>query len=255
MKKRRYWTDEEDNYLLDKAGSVSSQTMADNLGRTKIAVDTRMYKLGIGDIRVATGMITANQLSNIVNIDDKTVYMWIRESGLKATHKRIRDKGKFFLIKPSDFWEWADKNRNRINFSKIEPKILLPEPEWFEEQRKKDYHEIPRRRKAVWSKQEEAKLIDLFKINYSISAIAEELGRSEHAIQRKISKLRSSGQMLRCCIQIKWTDKEIAMMLELEEQGLTDKEIACELGREKDHIVRKRQLMRKHGQYQGYKNR
>ena len=137
MKKRRYWTDEEDNYLLDKAGSVSSQAMADNLGRTKIAVDTRMYKLGIGDIRVATGMITANQLSNIVNIDDKTVYMWIRESGLKATHKRIRDKGKFFLIKPSDFWEWADKNRNRINFSKIEPKILLPEPEWFEEQRRR----------------------------------------------------------------------------------------------------------------------
>ena len=61
--------------------------------------------------------------------------------------------------------------------------------------------------------------------------------------------------MPKCCIQIKWTDKEIAMMLELEEQGLTDKEIACELGRDKDHIVCKRQLMRKHGQYQGYKNR
>lgn len=255
MPKGRFWTKEEDDYILDKAGRVSSKTMADNLDRTKVAIDCRMYKLGVSDIRVATGMITANQLSKIVQLDSKTVYLWITKFGLKATYKRIRDKGKYYLIEPTDFWQWADNNRERINFSKIAPKTLLPEPEWFEEQRKKDYYDIPKRRRAVWSKQEEQKMIDLYNLNYSISAIAVDLGRSEHAIQRKISNLRTIGQMPKRCIQIRWTDQEIAMMLELEEQGLSDKEIAYELGRETDHIVQKRSLMRKHGQYQGFKNR
>ena len=251
----RIWTKEEDEYILENAGKVSSKRMAFNLDRTKVAVDCRMYRLGVSDIRVATGMISANQLSGIVQVDSKTVYQWIDEYGLKATHKRIRDKGRYFLIEPTDFWKWAEQNKKRINFSKIAPKALLPEPDWFEEQRKKDYYDIPRRRRAVWSKQEEAKLMDLFNLKYSIREIAADLGRSEHAIQRKISKLRTVGQMPKRCIQIRWTDQEIAMMLGLEEQGLSDKEIAYELGRETDHIVQKRMLMRKRGQYQGYKNR
>lgn len=255
MAKRRFWTKEEDDYVMERAGKASSKTIADNLGRTKVAVDSRMYKLGISDIRATTGMITAYKLSTVLNVDSHTVYLWISDFGLKATYKRIRDKGKYYLIDPADFWKWADINRERINFSKIEPKALLPEPDWFEEQCKKDYYDIPRRRRAIWSKQEDSKLIDLFKLNYSVSAIASDLGRSESAIQRKISKLRTAGKLPMCNIQIRWTDQEIAMLLELEEQGLNDKEIAYELGREKDHIVGKRQLMRKHGQYQGYKNR
>ncbi len=251
----RLWTKEEDEYILENAGKVSSKRMAFNLDRTKVAVDCRMYRLGVSDIRVATGMISANQLSGIVQVDSKTVYQWIDEYGLKATHKRIRDKGRYFLIEPTDFWKWAEQNKKRINFSKIAPKALLPEPDWFEEQRKKDYYDIPRRRRAAWSKQEDAKLMDLFNLNYSIREIAADLGRSEHAIQRKISKLRTVGKLPKRCIQIRWTDHEIAMMLEYESQGLSDKEIAYELGRETDHIVQKRMLMRKHGQYQGYKNR
>jgi len=45
------------------------------------------------------------------------------------------------------------------------------------------------------------------------------------------------------------------MLLEFEKKGLSDKEIAYELGREKEHITQKRKFMRDNGKYHGYKNR
>ena len=52
-----------------------------------------------------------------------------------------------------------------------------------------------------------------------------------------------------------WTQEEMDMLLEFEKKGLSDKEIAYELGREKEHITQKRKFMRDNGKYHGYKNR
>ena len=52
-----------------------------------------------------------------------------------------------------------------------------------------------------------------------------------------------------------WSKEEINKMLELEKQGLTDKEIAYKLGRKRIHITDKRRMLRKQGLYESYKNK
>lgn len=251
----RLWTKEEDEYLLDRIGKASVKAIAYKLDRTEMSIKMRMYKLGVSNFRMATGAYTANELSKLIQVDPSTILRWIRLNGLKAKHNGKKSKGKYFYIQSSDFWEWAEHNKKHINFSKIKPKSLLPEPDWFEAERKKDSHQLPKRRLKQWTDQEEAKVLNLCRLGYSKKEIAAELDRSENAVHRKISKLRADGILKKKVIMIRWTQEEIDMMLELEKQGLSDKEIAYELGRDKDHIVQNRKLMRDRGQYQGYKNR
>lgn len=255
MPKGRYWTKEEDEYILEKAGKVKPQTIADKLDRSFGAVECRMYKLGVSNAKLASGKITANELAKILGVDPKQIYNWTKKFGLKAEYRIVRKTTKYYLIDSVDFWEWADNNRFRLNISRIEPKVLMPEPDWVEEQRRKDFYEVPKRRHARWTKEEDAKLINLFHLDMSKSDMAKDLKRSESAIERRISTLRTKGILPKKRIIIMWTQEEMNMLLEFEKQGLSDKEIAYELGREKEHITQKRKFMRDNGQYQGFKNR
>lgn len=255
MPKGRYWTKEEDEYILEKAGKLKPQTMADKLDRSFAAVECRMYFLGVSNAKRTTGKLTAHELSNILGVDAKQIYNWIKKFGLKSEYRVVREKAKFHLIDPVDFWKWADENRFRLNFSNIEPKSIMPEPGWVEEQRKVDFHDVPKRRHARWTKEEDSRLINLFRLDMSKSDMAKDLKRAESAIQRRISTLKTRGLLPKTVINIRWTQGEMDMLIEFDKQGVTDKEIAYELGREIDHIRQKRKLMRENGQYQGYKSR
>lgn len=245
----RFWTEEEDELLRERVGKVSFPTIAKNLNRTLKAVVGRAENLGISHTKFESGKLTANELANALQVDSHAVYRWVKRDGLKAIYKVTRKEAKFYLIDVKDFWKWAESNKEKLNFFRIDPLALLPEPDWVGEERKKDFHSIPKNARVKWRQADDEWLISLLKGNYSMQEISVHMNRTEKAVRRRISRLREWGTIPKKKISLRWTEKEIQMFLELENQGLSDVEIAYELGREEDHIVDKRARMRRAGLY------
>ena len=251
----RLWTKEEDLYLEDNVGTLKLQTLAKRLGRTLPAVESRILFLGIANTKLMSGRVTANELASALKIDSHAVKRWIQNHGLKAVNKATRTEAKFHLIDINDFWRWAEANKEKINFSKIETDILAPEPNWVNEQRKIDSIEIPKKHRKPWDEKETQRLIELFNQGCCLEEIAQILNRTEKGIQRKISRLKEQRLLPYDKILLPWKHNELQLMLELEKQGLEDSEIAIELGRTEKQISWKRLHLRKNGLYKGYKKR
>lgn len=244
MRYGKTWTKEEDLFLEDKVGKWKLETIAEKLGRTVFAVETRMERLGISSTVLESGKITASELAKSCGVESKTVYNnWIKKKGLPAIRKVTKLKARFWLIDIDKFWKWAEQNKDLIDFTRVKDYVLLPQPDWVEMERKRDYKTIPKRKRAKWTKEEENRVIWMYKNNCSFREIAKALQRSETAIRRKVSRLKKTGDLPKDKISLRWTDKEIEMMIQLEKQGLKDEEIAYELGREVPHIRDKRRRM------------
>lgn len=240
----RLWTTEEDHYLEDKVGKLKLETIAKHLNRTVNAVSCRIERLGISNTKLESGKITGAELAYACGVDPHTVYdYWIPKKGLPARRKTTNLKAKFWLIDIKEFWDWAEQNKGIIDFTRIDEYSLLPHPEWVELEQQRDYKKIPKRKRVAWTDKEEQQVIRMVGDSYSKQAIAEKLNRSEMAIQRKISKLRQENKIPFEKINLRWTDEELKIMLDLENQGFADEVIAEELGREPYHIRDKRRRM------------
>ncbi|WP_205003579.1 sigma-70 family RNA polymerase sigma factor [Scopulibacillus daqui] len=100
------------------------------------------------------------------------------------------------MIKVEAFWEWAEKNKNLIDFRKIPKNILVPEPKWVDEQRRIDFKNRPSKRQRHWTSKEDDRLWQLFYIHqYTIKEIAEMMGRSKGSICGRIHRLRKLKQV------------------------------------------------------------
>lgn len=220
------------------------ETIAKNLGRTVGAVENRLERLGLSNTKLESGKITAAELARYCGVDHHVVIRtWIPKKGLPAVKRATRHKRKYWLINVKEFWRWAEKNKDLIDFARIDTHVLLPQPEWVELERKRDYKKIPRKHLRKWTKKEDEQLIRLFKAGYTKKEIGQILERSETAVDRRIARLKVAGKIPYEKINISWTDEEVEMLIELEKKGLLDKEIAYELGREVDHIRDKRRRM------------
>lgn len=247
MESRRFksWNKEEDDYLLEKASlGISINSISKKLKRTPKGVSERMYSLGISNRKDNLGMYSINEIAKIIGINNKTVIKW-ENLGLKI-HKKNIGKKKINFITAEDFWKFAKENKELIVFKRIEENSLLPEPEWVKEIRRTERNEVKYKKK--WSKEEDERLIKLFKTKTPIKDIVRIMGRNYSAVTHRLSRLRKLQK-----VNIKWKPVEIEIMYKLEKEGKSDSEIALELGREAIHIRDKRKRLRESGEYKGYR--
>lgn len=197
----RTWTKEEYEYLEEHWGNVSIPTIAQNLNRSVNAVKIKAQKKHLGSVLESGDYITLNQLIKAVTGLDKsyTYHMtsWVEKRGLPVHNKKV-DKCKFRVVYLDDFWEWAEKNRSFIDFSKMEPLILGKEPPWVVEQRKKDFEAFALQRKDAWTSAEDSRLKLLLKEQkYGYAELSEMLKRSAGAIQRRCNDLKIKDRPVR----------------------------------------------------------
>ncbi|MZQ74915.1 MAG: hypothetical protein GT589_02010 [Peptoclostridium sp.] len=188
MANGKAWQQHEIDYITMKVGHASYDYMAKKLGRSKNAIELKLKRLGMGCTREQTGLLTALDLSRLVGVDNKTVLRWIDKKGLKATRRRTRGVRAFIMIAPADWWKWANKHKHRIDFSRIEPGTILPEPDWVDDARKEK--KIMQKR---WSEKETQQLKAYIIAGLSHEKIGERLGRSRASIEHKLSRMRKAG--------------------------------------------------------------
>ncbi len=209
MSKHRPWTTAEEAYLSEQWGQLSVPALCKALNRSEHAIMVRVNRLGLPPFLENGEYITLNQLLQAVTGCD-TAYSykmisWVENRGLPV-HDKKRNRVTRRVVYLEEFWEWAEKNRSFLDFSKMEPLILGEEPDWVSEQRKKDYQAFANQRKDHWTTAEDDRLkILLKKFCYGYADLSRLMNRSEGAIQRRINDLELKERPVKAGNRNEWT--------------------------------------------------
>lgn len=215
------WTAEEKDYLESHWGVKSLPTIAKELGRSVNAIKIKAQKYGLGAFLESGDYVTLSQLFAAVTGSDKAysykMKSWVENRGLPVHTKRV-DSCSFRVIKIEEFWEWAEKNRSFLDFSKMKPLILGKEPDWVDEQRKKDFKANALQRKDPWTPYEDDRLRHLLRLQkYGYAELSEMLNRTDGAIQRRCCDLGIKDRPVKADnhgTTAKWTDYMYAVVRE-----------------------------------------
>jgi DNA-binding CsgD family transcriptional regulator len=181
-------TEKELCYIEDNLGRQSLQSIARKLGLQPKSLEiTLIRKRGTSNTKISTGMVTAGELAKTLQIDRNTVVGWIKRHGLPYKQRVTRYKKKFTFIDIEEFWKWAYEHKDRIDFSKLAPNSLPPEPEWVKEERKKKKNV---RNYRSWTIQEEKQLMELAASGKSFQEIAKMLNRTRLSVEKKYNRLK-----------------------------------------------------------------
>lgn len=182
---RRNWTKEEMRFLKENVGRMKIETISQKLDRSVGSILSKMKRLGIAYTKNQTGHLSTHQLAELLSVDRNTIMGWMKRHGLKYTKKVTRTTKSFYFIDPKHFWKWADRNREKIDFSKIEYNAIAPEPEWVRHERnnRKEEHY------KVWSVKEERVLEMMVLSGYSFTEVAQRLSRTKISVQRKYQRM------------------------------------------------------------------
>ena len=216
---RRTWTPEDENYLAEKWGYASVPAIAKKLNRTENAVIVRAQRLGLGAMLMAGGYVTLNQLlATVTGTKHGSTYQrksWVENRGLPVHRKKV-NRCSFYVVYLEEFWEWAERNRSFLDFSKMEPLALGWEPTWVAEQRKKDYRACALQRKDPWTADEDSRLKMLLgQHRYTWAELSELLHRTTGAIQHRCRDLGIKERPVKADNHGKsavWTDNDYAVL-------------------------------------------
>lgn len=232
------WTEEELAYLRNSWGTVSTVGIAKHLNRSLEAVKLKAGRLKLGPASLSGDYITLNQLLVAVRGHNGgrswVTESWSKKRGLPIHEKRIC-REKIRVVYLDEFWEWAEKNRSFIDFSKFEPYSLGAEPAWVAEQRKKDFNAIAIQRKDPWTPEEDSRLIMLLRQHkYGYAEMSEMLRRSVGAIQRRCYELGVKERPVKADnhgAAAKWTEEHIRILTQGIKQGDSWGAIARKIGK------------------------
>lgn len=187
------WSAADDNRLREMWGQVSIPAISTKLGRSQNAVIVRACRLNLGPFLEHGDYITLHQLSIALGFGRSSckyfLNSWVENRGFPI-HTKKRNKSSIRVVYLDEFWEWAEKNRSFLDFSKMEPLALGEEPEWVKQQRKMDYQAFSLQRKDPWTEEEDSRLVMLLKMHkYGYAELSQMMHRSAGAIQRRCNDL------------------------------------------------------------------
>lgn len=197
------WSDEEVDILMESVGVLTFDGIARKLKKTPRAVESKLDKLGMANTKFASGMITMHELSVALGIDDKVVKRWIDNKELPHIRKNFRygeynerrgreKKRLFYYINVDEFWAWAGKNKDVLNWHRVPEDALPPEPLWVNPQRKIDFYKWEKQRSA-WSEEQDKLLWQYYyQDNLPQKQIAMLLGKTVSRVEKRLRKLREA---------------------------------------------------------------
>lgn len=234
MGKARNWTKEEEEYLIEKWGTVSVKTLSKTLNRSENAIIVRKDRLGLGAFLDNGEYVTWHQLLRALGITGGSGYKitsWVKNREFPVHTKRVNSNS-FRIVYLEEWWDWAEKNRDLLDFSKFEENVLGVEPEWVKEKRK---HDVEKTRKYIttpWTKTEDEKLRRFVtKQKYTYDELSKMMRRTNGAIQRRLCDLGIKDRPIKADNHIRWTEKDFIKLGEMIKAGYGYDLIAENIGK------------------------
>ncbi|WP_456364009.1 hypothetical protein [Priestia aryabhattai] len=192
------WTKEEEEKLLSLYGTKPINNIARSLNRDTCSVLNKIKRMKLPASNEYQGLININQFRKIIGVHSSTILRWEEKNNFPIKRVVTTLSRTYLLIDTDEFWEWAEKHKELIDFYKIKPQILLPEPDWFVIEREKDKIKGPKRK--FFTPQEDEMLLHLFYgKSYPTKSLAKMLDRTPSSISNRIHKLSKLEQNRTCC--------------------------------------------------------
>lgn len=216
----RRWTKEDEEYLAESWGSVSIHTIAKNLGRSVSAILNKAHRMELGPFLESGDYISLNQLFIALFGQSAPTYTkehWL-EKGLPVKKRKVANCS-FDIIYYEDWWDWAWSNMTIIDFSKMEPLALGPEPKWLEDKRKADI-EKSYFKMNPWTEAEDTLLETLLsQYKYTYRELSLRLRRTEGALKRRMIDLGIKARPIKMGNHNPWTPEETKILIDLYHKG------------------------------------
>lgn len=223
MCRKATWSAEDKLYLQDNWGTKSKQTIAKNLGRTVNAIEVMKNRLGLGAFLENSDYVTWNQFQKALGLGRSgsgyKMKSWVKNRNFPLHTKKVH-KNSFKIVYISEFWKWAELNKDFLDFSKLERMAFGCEPAWVQQKRRSDIEKNKKYITTPWTKEEDKRLTDLLKqYRYTYHELSKMLKRTSGAIQKRICDLNLRERPLKVDNHIKWTDKEKEELIRMIEDG------------------------------------
>jgi hypothetical protein len=221
-------------YLEEKLGVMNYSVIAKNLGKQPSTLDAYRSRKGLPSNRDSVDGIPIYDFAEAVGVRNETIYKyWIKQYGFPVKKVPVGfNNNKEMFVEIKKFWPWAWDHKHFVDFSKIQPGILGPEPDWVKEMRQLDFTDWGKKGwSKPWTPEEDLKLRNLMRLHkYNYRQISDFMQRTELAIQNRLLK---TGEKLRPIEEERreWTQSEIEELLDLISQGYSGFQISRKLGR------------------------
>lgn len=215
------WSQSEIEYLSEQWGTKSILAISKKLGRSPNAIKLKAYKLKLGSFLNSGDYVSLNQIYAILGMLGGGEWRnrnWIERYDFPVRYRRV-ENNRFRVVYIEDFWEWAFAHQSRMDFTRLEENSLGAEPEWVKKKRKADFEKLFAISKsatsAKWTPAEDEKLLSMLKAyKYTTEEIAQSLLRSESAVIRRISTIKTPYRPLRNDSHATpWTEEEKATVV------------------------------------------
>ena len=180
--RKRRWTEEEENFLIEKYTITNMDNLCKILQRTESAITKKAENLCLDK---HAGYISCSRISAITGVDygalinNKELTKVKRQfNGVLATY-----------VREDIFWVWARKNIEKIDTKRLEKNLVyfINVPLWFKRlnKRSKTYKNY-----KLWTRTEIETLIFLREnCNYPYKEIAKRIGRSKDSVSIKYRRM------------------------------------------------------------------
>lgn len=136
----RFWTKEEEEYLIEKFGTMTAAAIARRLKKPYNAVLTKIVRLGIGTFTENVDGLHLAEVCRLVGRDKETIKATWVKYGL-----RIKKKGAYSIIHENDLTDFMKNNPDRWDATQCET-YFFERFDWFREKRIADRNKMCERR-------------------------------------------------------------------------------------------------------------
>lgn len=201
------WNVKEEEYLKEKWGISSVENIAKILKRSRNSIILKAYNMSLRDQINASGLfLTPNEVSEILNVNIRTLYSWMNCGLLKYRKFKVGSKIKYqisvdyfcdFIENYQDKWDSKKADIALIKSYYVnyafgeEGKLTFRQQstKWLEEKIKQDREQL-RLIRRPWTTLEEKELLQMVRDGYTYLEISQKLGRSFSSTKTKIYLLR-----------------------------------------------------------------
>lgn len=176
------WMPEEELYMERYYLLRPVNKIAEKLNRSVSSVKHKAARMGLNHY---TNSYHARTIASCFKVDFLVVKRWIEKFGLPCKTLKCSN-GTRYMIEADDFWNWAEKHRDIINWSKYERLSMCPEPGWLEDEIKN--YATPKSR-VKFTEQEIILVKGMLHRRLGYKEIAAQTGRSYYSISHLCRKI------------------------------------------------------------------
>lgn len=255
------WTSEDVDQLRELWGSRGGiPKIARVMGRSEASIKVRAMRLKLGPYLNGGELVSLLQVAQIiVGFDDSgsitySMRRW-EERGLPV-HKTRVQRCAWKQVNIEEFWTWAKKNQDILDFSRFEENRLGMEPTWVKKKRKIDQRNrtLTTPKKCRWTPQEDALLTALCESGrHTHEDLQRTFRRTSSSIRRRIYDLSLPRPVK--CSTVKWTPNDMRQLVEMVEAGYSHDWVAKTMNRSTQAVRGKIEWIKKKGLWEEYGGR